>query len=603
MDESPEGRHPGIGHRAAAVGALLVAIGLRADQLFIQLLAGDEWHAVRKAASAGYGDIATHFGRADHSIPITLYYRMAIDSVGLSEAVIRWPFLIFGVLTVWLLPRWLRPTVGQPVALCLSWLLALSPLLVFYSRFARPYAPALLLAWGAVLAFDRWWAEGDRRFAAAYVVCTALCGWLLLVYLPFVLGPFPLALMAVAGRRGAERWHALRRLIVLGGVTGLALLAFLLPPILGDLEALSKKAGSSGFDPGVLVATAVAFTGAGGWPLALAVGVLGAVGVATAPAAVRRLVWYLVGLGGLQLVTLVILAPTGVDGPHILGRYLLPLVPLVLLAEALGLSWLYGRIAPRRWLALGAIVLVLLGTFLAGPLPRVYHRPNPWIANDLLFQSFMTPETYRATLRRHPPLYERLGEYPPGSLRLVEAPVADNIYGNPLPLHQTVHRQHVRIGFTDGLCGRIPRGGAVLPTAGLDLRGYVGLGDLSKLRGQADWLIFHRDTFGETTFDVPLDWRHDVTDCIDAATREFGPPTYADDDLVAFRLAARGKSLTTVHGGRVLEHGAQLISQRRDQVADNRKHSQHRAASTARRGTRPAHSRASEFRHGLLGKS
>ena len=70
--------------------------------------------------------------------------------------------------------------------------------------------------------------------------------------------------------------------------------------------------------------------------------------------------------------------------------------------------------------------------------------------------------------------------------------------------------------------------------------------------------------------------------------------------IAAAGLAARGKSLTTVYRGRVLEHGAQPISQRRGQGLDNEKHSQNREVSTARRGTRPTHSRRFGFCHGLL---
>ena len=56
----------------------------------------------------------------------------------------------------------------------------------------------------------------------------------------------------------------------------------------------------------------------------------------------------------------------------------------------------------------------------------------------------------------------------------------------------------------------------------------------------------------------------------------------------------------TAHSGRVLEHGAQLISQRRAGGSNDKKHSQHGTASTARRGTRPTYLRRFEFCHGLL---
>ncbi len=56
----------------------------------------------------------------------------------------RLPSLVCGLATILVLPLFLRPQVGSRSAVYLSWLLAISPIHIFYSRLARPYSLTLL---------------------------------------------------------------------------------------------------------------------------------------------------------------------------------------------------------------------------------------------------------------------------------------------------------------------------------------------------------------------------------------------------------------------------------------------------------------------------
>ena len=81
-------------------------------------------------------------------------------------------------------------------------LLAISPLLIFYSRFARPYALVALLSSCAVLFAWHWWqavglekrrvAGGGRAvgWALAWLSCAVLAGWFNPVSLALSLAPF-----------------------------------------------------------------------------------------------------------------------------------------------------------------------------------------------------------------------------------------------------------------------------------------------------------------------------------------------------------------------------------------------------------------------------
>ena len=141
------------------IAALAVGIFLRAWQLRSQMLLDDEWHAVRMLIRADKAGIAGHFGLADYCIPLTLWYRWLYERAALSEWTMHLPLLVAGiallVVAPWLLRRSLPPATNA------AWLalLAVSPLLVYFSRTARPYALLALCGVVAFVALRNWYAR------------------------------------------------------------------------------------------------------------------------------------------------------------------------------------------------------------------------------------------------------------------------------------------------------------------------------------------------------------------------------------------------------------------------------------------------------------
>ncbi len=230
---------------------LAVAIGawLRWYQLGTQVLVDDEWHAVHKVLHSDAWGIARTFGFADHSIPLTLYYRFLALHGGLTEWVMHLPMLIAGVILLVLaglsLRRQITPTVGATWVM----LLAISPLLVYQSKSARPYALTSLLTFIAIVAFRKWWQKEGPQWlpAVGYVVATFLAGWLHPITLPFTLLPF--GYYGVRAILGARRTPALLRLSLLGVATAVPLAAVLAPPLMNDWVRFSAKAGSDAVTP------------------------------------------------------------------------------------------------------------------------------------------------------------------------------------------------------------------------------------------------------------------------------------------------------------------------------------------------------------------
>ena len=171
--------------------AVLIGAYLRLDQIAMQVLIDDEWHAVHQFITRTPREMFFDFGYADYSIPLGILDWYQAQAWGVSELTLRWPMLACGLATLVLMPLYVAPRLGRRTAAVFALLIALSPLLVIFTRMARPYAITLLLGWVAHAAYQRYqsteYANERRQWAAGatYVVATvardmaASCHWAL----------------------------------------------------------------------------------------------------------------------------------------------------------------------------------------------------------------------------------------------------------------------------------------------------------------------------------------------------------------------------------------------------------------------------------------
>ena len=264
----------------AWLGVLLAGAALRLYQLDGQIIADDEWHALRMVWLHGYETIFTRFGQADHCIPLTLFYEW-ISRVGkLDEWAMRMPLLLAGLASMLLVPLAYKPWLKLDERVLLGALIALWPILIYYSRTARPYALLFLLAGTALPLAYRWWYEKKRWWGAGYGGCTVLAGWMNPLTLALTLSPFLWFGAAALRTAATDRTpKPLLRLISVS-VPVVALLAVLVgPPLVNDWMSLTGKTGAQQADGQTLVVFWQLFSGSRGWPVALLVSLLAAVGL------------------------------------------------------------------------------------------------------------------------------------------------------------------------------------------------------------------------------------------------------------------------------------------------------------------------------------
>jgi hypothetical protein len=523
--------------------AVVVGAWLRWYQLRIQVLVDDEWHAVHKVLNSDAWGIATTFGFADHSIPLTLYYRFLALHGGLTEWVMHLPMLIAGVTLLVLAGLSLRRQIPPAVGTTWTVLLAISPLLVYQSKTARPYALTSLLAFIAIVAFRKWWQKDGPQWrpAAAYVVATFLAGWLHPITLPFTLLPFVYyGVRAIVGARtpgGVPLGAALLRLSVLGVVTAVLLAAALAPPLMNDWIRFFAKAGSDAVTPESVYRTLLMLFGIAQPALLVALGALTALGIYRLGRRDRDLVAYLgtVILGA--AIAIAATRPQWIHHPGVLSRYLLPALPFLLLFLAEGVAACLQPLVRPVWQASTIVVAAIL-LWWAGPMPDYLYRPNQFMGH-LRFQYDYDPahNPYVLEVPRDPvpDFYRQLAQKPPRSLTLIEAPWRLESNFNPHPWYQEIHRQYVKIGLTTPVCGVRDFGEYPATVRAFRFNQFAHLSEI--LAGKsygADYLVMHLVPW-KTPPDAEVEWP-DVQACLPAIEAKLGAPVYRDVQIVVFAL-------------------------------------------------------------------
>jgi mannosyltransferase len=540
---------PSLRRSSLVAFALVVGGGivLRIDQLGSQLLLEDEWHAVYRVVHDTPLDILLDFGHSDSSIPLTLLYFFEARAFGLSELAMRWPAVLAGAATLALFPWYAARRIGGAEALSFAALLAISPLLFLFSRMARPYALTLLLVYAAHVAFRRYMegASARRQYAAAYAATAALAGWLHLVIVPFVLAPFVPAAWRWIRASNVGRRDRSMRLTVLAIAAAIPMAALLLPPLLAHSESLSLKSGTDLPRPDTWVGLWYHWFGTGSTAVAALCGALAVVG---APVVWRRIpeAKSMVAGVALCLIAVVLTRPAWIGNSLTLARYLLPVLPLLLLATACGgvrIARVLGALISSRPVAGNGFVaavaaLPVVALAATTPLAPVLAYPNA-NSQHLLYQFDFRPA--------HNPLIEHMARIPispwwatlatraPASLKIAVAPFPVATSAWDAPRWQRMSRQRVLSAFLTGMCPT-PRPNDVPDDARFAFRNSVHLADVGALTAhQVDYVVWQKP-YRYTAPGVDVTVAADVAPCGDVLRQRFGAPAYEDDWLAVYAV-------------------------------------------------------------------
>ncbi len=537
--------------------ALVVGMSLRLYGLRHQIVVDDEWHALHHLLRFGYGGILTQFSESGDSIPLTFFYRIMADTVGLSELGLRAPSFMAGLASLVLLPAFWPREVRHGERVLFAWLLALSPILIFFSRCARPYSITLLLSIVGVLAFYRWWRGNRRAWAGLFVGCAVLAPYFNLACAPGLVAPFLFATLDCVCRRDSER--TLHQLIPL--VCGVATGSLPLLIVLGlGPDPVFSKLLVEPIAQGTVRGAGEFLSGTIHLPVIVGVLACATLGGRRLWLRNRHLTVYLACFAVLQVGGVLLLRPVGLGYAIVLSRYCLPVLPVLLLFVALGarqLDELAQRSIDRTRRPLASAALIG-GLLVCGPLPGVYYWPNNFTNHGSLqfdydhgdyFEQFRPPTV--------PHFYERLRRHEPGTWRLVEAPW--HFYWHSYTYYQRLHRQWVVIGFVDPRTDRVRGGELPRGHSGLRFENFVHVADHDAIAARdVDYVIFHRNVIAEMAIPFPS-LPVPTQPWIDEYRTRFGPPAYEDEYLTVFALSPAAKEIRLRKGVHSLPGDTQLV--------------------------------------------
>jgi hypothetical protein len=317
----------------ALVAAVLGGIGLRAWGLGAQSLWYDEW-LTAEATTGGLRELVRHVADREGIPP--LYFGVMwvwVRVVGDGAVALRVVSLVAGVATVpvaYAVARALR----QPrrVARLAAALVAVNPMLIWYSQEARPYSLLALAGASSLLAAVRAADRGHRRDVAVWAVVAALAV-AVHYFAGFLVAAEAIGLLLVRRRR----WRTWLVALVPTALT----LALLAPIALRQYSHEANREWITGFPLADRLADAGRSSLVGPsppdgrlWLVAfVAVAVAVPLGLARADPGGRRAVAIAAGVGAAAVALALVAAAVGVDA--VLGRYqLAALVPLVVAVAA-----------------------------------------------------------------------------------------------------------------------------------------------------------------------------------------------------------------------------------------------------------------------------
>jgi hypothetical protein len=525
---------------AVALGLCWLVAGawLRYYQLDLQILVEDEWHALHKILRSGFADIYQSFGRSDHSIPLALYDRWLMLHGGLTEWTMRMPMFVSGIALLAVAPLMIRRDADRATRALWVGLLAVSPLLVYFSKIARPYSITVLAVFIAVIAVRRWWRDGGFGSAAAYVAGASVAAWLHPVTLGFTL--LPLAYFGALSLRAAR--HDQRPLLRLAGIAAALLLllaATIGPPLYHDWYAMAAKTGEHAITVESAYRAGLMLAGTASPVVLLAMAALGAYGTIVLWRRDRELVRFFSLLIAGYWALLALSGATWIEHPLVQARYLLIVLPFLLFSMATGAVALARA---SRWPAAVPVAAVALPLALLalGPLPRSFYYPNQFLGHARFQYDYDEAKNPYVTLAPKEELsafYDGLAKLPPASVILIETPWNLESQFNPLPFYQQRHRQLIKVGMVNGACGERSFGEYPESERGLRMRHVAHLSAL--LRGKrygADYLVVHRTPWTIAPGVPPTQWP-DIEACLPLIRAQLGAPSFSDDRIVVFALS------------------------------------------------------------------
>jgi hypothetical protein len=559
----------------ALASSVIVGFFLRVYLLKDQIYADDEWHGLYYVLGKSPFWLLTHFSIPGATcIPLNLYTWLLGATVGWSEIALRLPLLVCGILCVLICPLLAREIVGTRRVAWLALLLAISPLLIFYSRICRPYSAVVLFAFAAILFAARWARFGGWRAGSLYIIAAILAVYFHLYAIITALAPALAAIVYHLCAHLKKQSQAtvkppLHHWIVAAAIIVAVSALLLSVPMLHSLHSTFFNIALKGqFSTQSLPPIAMLLAGTGQPVLIALFWVAFIVGAIEQCRKNPWFGWMLVSLFPLHVLALLFSRPDSAQSAIVLVRYSIPLVPVSLLFVACGIQAALDAVAARvefRPALQNLIAAVCVAALvLAGPLPQCYVTPNNFTSHGAFqhrygridwshsFHSDLTPPdfTLNTVIQANEvsPFYSMLEKTSDGR-PIIEYPMMIGDHFNPFYYYQHFSKRLVIVGYATDVA--LPRGLAagniygdtyidqvlslVQDPSRLRFRNLISMDDLPAIRARGvEYIVLHK-RFEAQLYAVAMPLP-DLARLYKEYSEKIGPPAYEDAHVVAWRL-------------------------------------------------------------------
>jgi hypothetical protein len=545
-----------------------------------QILLDDEWHLLNFVIHNSLWDILTHFARAGANIiPLNAYVHLLLITRGWSEILLILPSLIAGIAGLLIFPLALKRIFNQRVAVFFSFLLAVSPLLTFYSRVCRPYSIYTILGFLNIWVLYEWTKTGKKMLGLMFAVVSLLCIYFHPVGLFFVFVPLGCAFIAKLTKR-SRRFLGIHESVLptfkdltIAGCVILASLALLLTfPIIQQLTNMNENVGPAKFSLKTVTGSLQIISGTTNLSLIILFYTMLTGGLVQL---YRKS--FILGITFISVFTTYIAASliTKFDYanvPLVLVRYIIPAVPMAYVLVAISLDSLW-QIAwnvgvNKKILNIAyysAVVCFLFGLFWTGPLRQIYTAPNNFTSHSVFQESYaplkwdyprasdMLETAYSLNTKNMSLFYKRLANQQ-AVQKIIEYPMLLGNHFNLLYYYQRFHRKNILAGYT--LSIKDPPNEKAVGVSGdmiidqvlsqvkdpgkLKFKNMVNILDMAAVKkSRADMLVLHKNPFAEI-FGMNFDHNENELPIVSAISQVyyslFGPPVFEDNHLIVYSI-------------------------------------------------------------------
>ena len=547
---------------------------LRLYQIDAQVIGDDEWHGIYWAVKSSLSDISSHFHEADNCIPLTLFYKILLETTGLDEFGLHFFQLLAGLASLVIFPLIIKAVFQKRVAVIFSFFLAISPFLIYYSRYARPYIIIVFLSFISIFSFYFWIKKDKTTYVIIYLLTAILAPYFHLPSFISVITPLFYTATFVVIKKGFlnrpdEPAHPRLTSIFFLGILLSAGVTILFFPAINSLGAIRQKVHGDLSDIGISTIMGALNLFSGSTSSALSV-LFAALFICGSYLACRKdifLFGYLFSIISLQLLSLFIIRPTAVQDPIVFARYSICCLPLSLLFVSVGLNEVISRlgnfISKKRneFHSIPNIFLVgcFLIFFLEGPIPAIYKNPNNFTnhsdyQSDYLY-TWTKTDPYSLT-DPMPKFYFYLKGLKEATI--VETPFIIEWRGNNYHIYQRLHHKKVMIGHTS--YSYLTQSDPVMH-ANIHFTNFVNIENVKKIvNSNISYIVVHKDMLNEFLFTrknfpdfkpnveemeknreyyeklygIPA--RKEAEKSIVFLHHTFGDPFYQDTQIVVFRI-------------------------------------------------------------------